>query len=178
MVYTFVIRSQDKISGTNNNSSYNINFRILPDEIKYYNIHYTFYTTPAFYYDHIDTGPSINNLCGNGWIECNLPFTKSSQSNGSPTKILGNWVRQVDNNADAGTLASGVTAVCYLQAVNGTTNVPRVISRPYIETLNVAVYNSFSNNLMTDSNIDGTLKSDMTNWILTLNLEPVFDDML
>jgi len=176
MVYTFVIKSTDKISGDNNNGTYSINFRILPDEVKYYNIHYTFYTAPSFYYDHIDSSDDIVNLCGNGYIECNLPFTKSAQTNGSPTKLLGNWVRQVDNNADVG--GGSVTAICYLQSVNGTTNVPRTISRPYTEILNVSVYNSFSNNLMTDTETNGTLTDDMTSWILTLNLEPVFEDIL
>jgi hypothetical protein len=176
MVYTFVINSRDKISGDNNNATFLVNFRILPDEIKYYNVHYTFYSTPSYYYDHVDSGNDIVSLSGNGWIECNLPFTKSAQTNGSPTKLLGNWVRQVDNNADVG--GGNITAICYLQSVNGTTNVPRIVSKPYTETLNVSIYNSFSDNLMTDTETDGTLTDDMTSWILTLNLEPVFEDIL
>jgi hypothetical protein len=176
MVYTFVIKSTDRIVGDNNNGSYSINFRILPDEVKYYNVSYTFYTSAGFYYDHVDTGPTIVNLCGNGYIACTLPFTKSSQTNGSPTKLLGNWTRQVDNNADAGTLTT-ITAICYLQSVNGTTNVPRTISRPYTETLDISIYNSFSDTLMTNSLTDGTKTADMTSWILTLNLEPLFDEI-
>lgn len=176
MVYTFVIKSSDKISGDNNNCSFLVNFRILPDEIKYYNVHYTFYTTPSFYYDHIDAGNTIINLNGNGRIECNLPFSKSAETNGSPTKTLGNWVRTVDNNADAG--GGNITAICYLQSVNGTTNVPRVISTPNTETLNISIYNSFTNGLMTDSGVNGVVTTDMTPWTLTLNLEPVFEDIL
>ena len=176
MVYTFVIKSSDRISGDNNNGTYLVNFRILPDEIRYYNIHYTFYSTPSFYYDHIDSSNTIINLNGNGRIECNLPFSKSAQTNNSPTKILGHWVRQVDNNADAG--GGNVTATCYLQSVNGTTNVPRVISKPNTESLTISIYNSFSNGLMTDSESNGTLTDDMTPWTLTLNLEPVFEDIL
>ena len=178
MVYTFVIKSSDRITGDNNNGSYLVNFRILPEEVKYYKIHYTFYTSPGYYFDHVDTGPTIVNLNGNGYIACTLPFTKSTQTNGSPTKILGNWVRQVDNNADVGTYASGITAICYLQSVNGTTNVPRIVSRPYTETFDISIYNSFSDTLMTNTLIDGSKTADMTSWILTLNLEPVFEDIL
>lgn len=175
MVYSFTIKSQDRISGTRNNGTYMINFRILDDDVKYYNLHYTFYTSPNFYLDHIDAGYIIQNLRGNGWITSNLPLTNSTSTNGSTTNILGHWVRQCDNNADVA--PANITATTYLYSTNGTTNVYRRVLKPTVEMLTIQIINAYDGlPVTTNDPQNGAANADMSDFILNINLEPIFDD--
>ena len=177
MVYTFVIRSENRISGDVNNGVYDVDFHLLPQDVKYYNLHYVFYTQPGFYFDHIDAGNSIVNLCANGWIETNLVFYKSMETRPqkcSSSHILGNWTRNVQDCKVGG---SGIPAISFLESTNGMTNVPRTILRPSENILNISVYNGYDGDLMCETTSTGSLYADMSDFILTINLEPVYDEL-
>jgi len=168
MSYTFVIKSQDKISGTNNSGTYAVNFRILPDDVQFYNATFNFYSSVGFYKDTISGGNDITYTTGNGYITTNLVFARSMSSNNSPTNNLGTIRRQLDSIALA-----GHPTLTYLYS-DCATNCPKIILKPQIETLNISIYNSFNNSLFVDTNYNGSsFLLDMTNWILTLTLEPI-----
>lgn len=169
MSYTFVIKSQDKISGTNNNGTYAVNFRILPDDIQFYNATFNFYSSVGFYKDTISAGNEITYTTGNGYITTNLAFSRSMSSNSSPTNLLGNIRRQLDNVAISGSHPT----LTYLYA-DCATNCPKIILKPQIENLNISVYNLFNNALFVDTDYNGgTFLLDMSSWVLTLTLDPI-----
>lgn len=168
MSYTFVIKSQDKISGTNNNGTYAVNFRILPDDVQFYNATFNFYSSVGFYKDTISGGNDITYTTGNGYINTNLVFSRSMSSNSSPTNNLGTIRRQLDSIALA-----GHPTLTYLYA-DCATNCPKIILKPQIETLNISIYNSFNNSLFVDTNYNGSsFLLDMSSWVLTLTLDPI-----
>lgn len=173
MSYSFVIKSTDKISGTNNNGIYNINFRILPADVEFYEASFSFYTTAGFYRDVVDAGNAITNSNANGYITTNFINSRSMNSLGSPTNILGNIVRQVD--------PTGISAhpnMTYLYADCTTNTCPKIIAKPTLEQLSISVYNTFGNGLFvnTDHN-GGTILTDMTSWIMTINLRPIKEQL-
>ena len=50
--YTLVLNSNDKISGTNNNATFQVNWKdFLPEEYDKYKMVYTFQTTGGYYGD-------------------------------------------------------------------------------------------------------------------------------
>jgi hypothetical protein len=170
MSYTFVIKSQDKISGANNSGSYNINFRILPDDIQFYNATFVFLSSGGFYKDSINVGNSFTNNNSCGYITTNLLNSRSMSSNGSPTNILGTIIRQVDANGFA--TGTGHPYTTFLSNCYNTI-FPKVILKPQIETIQISVYNAFNNTLFVDTDYQGNLAADMTSWILTITLEPI-----
>ena len=63
--YSLVINSADRISGTNNNATYQINWRdFLPDNFDTYKIAFSFQTVGGYYSDGVfsTTGPNV------GWV--------------------------------------------------------------------------------------------------------------
>ena len=106
MSYTFTINSKDKTSGTNNSGTYFVNFRILPDDVQFYKMSFSFYSNAGFYRDGINGTPVLTTTYALGSINTNLLLSRSMSSNGSPSQLLGNIVRQIDQVklANAGTL--------------------------------------------------------------------------
>lgn len=62
--YSLVINSADKISGTNNNATYQVNWRdFLPDNFNTYKVAFSFQTIGGYYGDGIfsNTGPNLGS---------------------------------------------------------------------------------------------------------------------
>ena len=78
-VYSFVINSKDKISGTNNNATYNLMFSILPREYKYYKVAFSFRCNPAMFVDTYDTtgNVDIDYSSQSGYIKTSLLLQNS-----------------------------------------------------------------------------------------------------
>lgn len=168
MTFSIVIDSRDKISGTNNSCLFNVNWNILPDNIKYWRLTYSFYTTTSFYKDSVSAGNAITYTASNGFITTNLFTPLSNQSNNSQTKILGFWVKQMN--------PTNITAhpyLTYLYSSIENTSAPLTILRPSNQNIQINIYNLFNNSLVVDTAHDGTQQADMSAWVLNLNFEPV-----
>jgi hypothetical protein len=169
MTFTFVINSNERISGNNNNGTYNVNFRILPKDVKYFRVTFSFYTKTSFYRDVISAGNNVTYTCGNGYISTTLVASKSVETDGSPTNILGFWQKQA--------IPTDITSHPYLNYLYSgieNTSVPLTVIRPINENISIGIFTLFSS-LVVDTDHAGTLLSDMTDWILTLNFEPVLN---
>lgn len=167
MSYTFVINSKDKLTGNNNSGSYNVNFRILPDDVQFYEMTFAFYSTAGFYRDTISAGNLITNTNANGYITTNLPCARCITSNGSPMNVLGTFVRQVDPTGNA-----SHPNITYLYA-DCATNCQKVYLKPQVESVQIQIYNTYTNSLFLDTDHAGANLADMSAWTLTIYLTPV-----
>jgi hypothetical protein len=170
MTYTFVINSTERLSGTANNGTYNVNFRILPRDIKYFRVTFSFYTKSSYYRDVIAANNTITYTCGNGYIYTTLVAPKSVETDGSPTTILGFWQKQAvptDINAHP--------YLNYLYSGIENTSVPLTVLRPVNENISIGIFPLCSLTPVVDTDHAGVLLSDMTDWVLTLNFEPVLN---
>lgn len=171
MSYTFIIKSTDKLSGNNNSGFYNVNFRILPDDVQFYEMTFSFFSSAGFYRDTISPGNLITNTNANGYITTNLVCSRCITSNGSPMNVLGTFVRQVDPTGN-----NSHPNITYLYS-DCATNCQKVYLKPQIESVQVQIYNSYTNNLFLDTDHAGTNLSDMSAWTLTINLVPIKEQL-
>jgi hypothetical protein len=169
MTFTFVINSNERISGNNHNGTYNVNFRILPKDVKYFRVTFSFYTKTSFYRDTISFQNNITYTCSNGYISTTLVAPISVETDGSPTNILGFWQKQ---NISTGINSHPILNYLYSGIEN--TSVPLTVLRPINENISIGIFTLFSS-LVVDTDHAGALLSDMTDWILTLNFEPVLN---
>ncbi len=171
MSYTFVIKSTDKLTGNNNSGFYNVNFRILPNDIQFYEMTFSFYSNAGFYRDTISAGNSITNTNANGYITTTLQCSRCVTSNGSPMNVLGTFVRQVDS--------TGILShpnITYLYA-DCATNCPKVYLKPQVENIQIQIYNTASNSLFLDTDYAGANLGDMSAWTLTITLKPIKEEL-
>jgi hypothetical protein len=169
MTYTFVIKSTDKISGLNNDGVYSLNFRILPRDVKYFRVSFSFYTKPSFYQDVITSNLLVYS-CANGFITVNLRTPLSVENSGSPTSILGFWTKQ--------TLPTGHNThsyINYLYSGIDNNSVPLTVLRPEVEQISIRILAMLDDLPVVDTDHAGAFEGDMTDWILTMNFEPVLN---
>lgn len=171
MSYTFVIKSSDRISGTNNSATYNILFSRLPREYKYYSVSFTFATDPAFFVDTYDTtgGIEVYYSSENGHIRTNLLSQTSMETNNSPSTVLGIITRSF--NTLNTTL---VNFICYMYA-NKSTNQEVVVLRPEVDQIKIEVNVNTSDFLMVSTDVNGNLQDDLPPYMLVLQFTPVKD---
>jgi len=177
MAYTFTINSKDKLTGSNNSGTYAVNFRILPDDVQFYKMSFSFFSTAGFYRDAINATPVLTTTYALGSINTNFLLSRSMSSNGSPSQLLGNIVRQIDQMklTTAGTLSTDF--VSFYTAFPEYTNQYKVILKPQIENLTIQILNNSTNALLVDTVQDGTASADMTAWTLTITLEPIKEQL-
>jgi len=161
--YTLYLSSEDRVSGDNNNATFNINWAsFLPNEYDKFKIRYSFLTSAGSYCD------SVNSQFGCCYIVADFKGQSLSynSSNNSTSLILGYSLREYP-----------ATYTCY-----NTTFLdypPKTISKPNQNTLNIQIYNvnkqdNLSNQLLVDTNADGTiLLTDMTKWVMVLEFIPI-----
>ena len=168
--YTFVINSRDKISGTNNNGTFNINFNILPREYKYYQVKFSMITDSAFYTDTYDTTGNVNILYApqTAIVNCSLLSSLSRQTDNSPSRLLGIILR---NQSQSTTI--GANSIRYFVAQENT-NVPITVLRPQQDNMTISIGTSSLGTFLVSTNLDGSaLQSDMSNYILVLKFTPI-----
>jgi hypothetical protein len=97
LTYTLVLNSADKISGTNNQATFNINWAaFLPMKYSYYKVIFNFQTTGGYYKDVAGT-----SIFSTGKITTNLQgatFSYDSSTN-SGTTLLGLIQRDIQTKA-------------------------------------------------------------------------------
>jgi hypothetical protein len=169
--YTFVINSRDKISGDNNNATFNINFNILPREYKYYQVSFSMITDSAFYVDTYDTTGNVDITYApqTAFVACSLLSPLSRQTDGSPSDVLGIIVR----NQSQSTSNVGANSIRYFVAQE-TTNVPITVLRPQQDNMTITIVTGSIGKFLVSTNLDGSsLQSDMSNYVLILKFTPI-----
>ncbi len=163
--YTLYLSSADKISGKNNNATFNINWAsFLPQNYTTFKVCYSFQTAGGYYKD----GASSNfNNCK---IVCD--FGARSYSYDTSTNAPSNTLGFAQRDLQTTTTNSNSFAGFFYQFP------AKTISRPTQNNLTVSIYNTslqnnLSNQLLLTTDNTGALSTDMTAWTLVLELIPV-----
>ena len=172
--YTLFINSNNKISGSNNNANYQINFDFLPHDCNYFKIAFSFNTASGYYKDN--TATPI--FYGNCKIVCDFDVKEFTYDTSTLGKSLCLGYAQRDNQTSSGNSA-GNTITCFYSY-----NTPKTICRPNKNVLNIQIYNLWSvlngaNTLLTDTNNSTSLtnsipSADMTPYSMIIEFIPLY----
>ena len=172
--YTLYINSADKVSGNNNNGTYNVNWAsFLPSDFQLYKVLFSFQTVGGNYKDGLynsteyifSTAKVVFNLQGRSFT-----FDTSTQSN----SISLGFIQRDLQVSGTGTNTSSNTLSCW----HGQ-NAPKTISRPSQNLVNVQIINNYNSSststvYLTDTNSSGSnLSSDMSAWSMILEFIPI-----
>jgi hypothetical protein len=165
LTYTLVLYSNDKVSGTNNNATFDINWAaFLPPQYSYYKVIFNFQSVGGYYKDVAgtsvySTGKILTNLQG-------ATFSYDSTTK-SGTSLLGLIQRDIQT-----TTSNSNTLSCFFYQ-----NASKTIVRPTSNVFTISIYNTYYiNTLLTDTNSSGsTPTSDMTAWSMMLEFIPIAD---
>ena len=162
--YTLFLASSDKISGTNNNATFIINFdSFIPRNYDAYSLSFSFNATAGYYKDTNNTivyshARIILDTIGRS-------FTYDTSRSGPSTTI--GFANREPSTANSNT--NGFN--CFFNY-----NPPITISRPTQSQLTVKIYNVQTNTFLVDTNTTGTTpQADMTPWILSINLTLILE---
>jgi hypothetical protein len=166
ITYTLILNSNDKISGDNNNATFDINFdTFLPREYSTYKVMFNFSTVGGYYVDN--TYATVPYMFSSAKIYANFAtkqFSYDSSLNCGST-MLGLITRDPQTTqSSSNTLSSS-----YLE------NAPKTINRPNQNVFTVSIYNNYiTNTLLTDTNeIGNALADDMTAWTMIMEFIPI-----
>ena len=164
--YTLSLSSRDKISGTNNNATFNINWdTFLPRKYDTYKVIFNFQTIQGVYmdatYNLIPTTFSTAKIYAN-FSTANYSYDTSLNG---PSTCLG----LIERDVQTVTTTSNRLSSFYYQ------NVAKTIGRPVINALTITIYNnSLVNTLLYDTNGGGTaLLGDMSHWNMIIEFIPI-----
>ena len=161
--YTLYINSNDKLSGTANNSpTFNINWNdFLPIEFALYKVVFSFQSIGGYY---VDPSGRATVYSGARVVAdfAGRSFTFDS-STSSPSLTLGYIQRDIQvSGGGANTLSA-----FYLM------NPPKTILRPNQNNFSMKIYNIYSGALFTDTNNLGVATSDMSAWNIIMEFIPI-----
>jgi hypothetical protein len=170
LTYTLVLNSADKVTGNNNNASFNINWAaFLPMKYSYYKVIFNFQTIGGNYKDAtynlvptvFSTAKIITNLQG-------ASFSYDSSTN-SGTNVLGLLQRDIQT-----TTSNSNTLACFFYQ-----NASKTIIKPSSNIFTISIYNNYlANTLLVDTNSGGTaLLTDMSAWTAMLEFIPIADSL-
>ena len=157
--YSLVINSADKVSGTNNNANYNINFQnFLPQNYDKYKVIFSAQTACGYYKDPVGNASSYGSA--KLLIDFNCRQYSYDTSKNSQSTVLGFLQRYGPTSAV--TTASTVLSTFYCQYP------PRCITRPITTNIHVKFINKQDNTPFVDTNSSGATTTDMTSYSIFL----------
>jgi hypothetical protein len=177
--YTLFISSDDKVSGTNNDAIFDINWDdFLPRKYQSYKVVFSFQTSGGAYKDFID-GSNLFNTARVVMDTYGKTFSYDTKTKSSSTTLgyihRDPQVYTVAADPGTGTNTSSNTLSCfYLQ------NVPKTISRPNQNQINIIIYNASTTDVTTGLLVDTSIISnvetagaDMTSWQMIMEFIPI-----
>ena len=171
MNYNIYINSNDKMSGKNNNATFQINWNdFLPRNYKYYNVTFSFQTAPGYYKDDTTNSKFYSNC----EINCDFYTTTFSFDTATKANSLTLGYAQRDIQTASGNNLKNTFACFYNY------NCPKTIVRPENNLITISIYNMAAivggtNTLLfdTDNATSPTVASDMTAWSMIMSFSPV-----
>jgi hypothetical protein len=157
--YVLYLNSVDKISGTNNNATYNVNWSaFLPYGVQQYKINFNFLSNGGQYKD-------VANYYASAKIYCD--FIASSNSYDSSTGCISKLIGLVSRDIQSSTSSSNTFSCFYGQ------NAPKTINAPTQNVFSISIYNTASNTLLVDTTATGNATVDMTAYMLIISFDPI-----
>jgi hypothetical protein len=167
-VYSIVLNSDDRVSGTANAAFFDAKFdNILPNDYALYNMSYLFNTSGNWYVD-----VSGSSLTTYSTIQINMALgTKVFRYDAGqniPTSLLGYAVRQEVKNPPLPNQ--------YFTSAND--NLPLTISRPSQGGVLITLLNYDTGASMVKTNYAGVAQSDMGKWSIILYFTPIVESYI
>ena len=160
--YTLFLSSADKISGTNNNAKFNVNWDLfLPRDYDTFQVTFNFNITAGYYKDTGNT-----TVYSHAKVVLDTVGRSFSYDTGTygPSLILGYANREPSSNT-----ANSTCGFNSFFAYNS----PKTINRPTESQIKVKIYNVKSSLLLVDTDSSGVATADMTPLVITLSFIPV-----
>ena len=164
--YTLFINSTDKISGTNNNGQYLVNWNDFLPQYNFFKMVFTFQTAGGYYKD----------FTGNVFASARIAFDTGGKSHSFDTKSLSQsaTIGYLNRDIQISTSSSNTLSCFHNQ------NSAKTISRPNQNVITIQIYNTSTttatNSLLFDTNSAGTaLSTDMSNWNMIIEFIPIED---
>jgi hypothetical protein len=161
--YTLYINSSDKISGTNNNATFNINWNdFLPRQYDLYKMVYSFQSTGGYYKDNgttaiYSTAEIIFNTQGKTF------------SYDTTTMATSNTIGYIQRDIQTANSSSNTLTAFYMM------HPPKTIMRPNQNLINISIVNTYTNSLLcnTDNGAPSAPQADMTPWNMVIEFIPI-----
>ena len=166
--YTLYLSSADKISGTNNNATFDINYSsFLPNDYTQYKVAYSFLSTGGYYFDVAGASPGNYNNCR---IVADFNTQSLSYDSGRKAQSITLGFAQRDIQI-AGSSSNSFSAFFYQYP-------GKTINTPNQSLLNIKIYNpgpqvGIVNQLLVNTTSAGITLSDMTSWNMIMEFVPI-----
>jgi hypothetical protein len=156
MNYNLYVSSNDKLSGLNNNGTYQVNWQDFLDvKVEKYKVNFVLTTNEGFY---VDSGPNaFGSSCIN--INTNSRIYSFNTSSKNQSNCLGFLTRSTN----------GFTTI----TGSPQNNLPVVIERPTSNQINISFINLQSGLPLVSTDATGNLQSDMTGWTGIFTFIPI-----
>ena len=161
--YNLYLASADKVSGTNNNAVFNVNWEsFLPRDYDSYQVTFNFNATAGYYKDIGNT--TIYSTAKIVLDTQGRSFSYDTSMTG-PALTLG-YANREPSNAVSNT--NGFNAFFGY-------NAPKTINRPTQNQINIKIYNVQGGILLTDTTTasPSVPAADMTPWVMILSFTPI-----
>ncbi len=164
--YTLYLSSNDKVSGSNNNCTFNVNWdSFLSRDYDQYKVCYSFLTSGGNYKDGVSNS-NFNNCS----IVCDFQGRSLSYNTATTatSRILGFAQRDMQSTSST---SNSFSAFFYQFPA-------KTISRPTQNNLSISIYNAgtqngLQNQLLVDTTAAPALGTDMTSWVMVMEFIPV-----
>ena len=164
--YTLYLSSADKVSGTNNNATFYVDWQnFLPNAYNEYKVIFCMSTAGGYYKDGTTTTYSIARVsCDFGGCR---QFCYDTNKRG-PGTVIGT----ISRDQQTSTSSSNVLSAFYYQ------NAARTISRPTMNYMTVSFTNLSTGSALVTTDSNGTASSDMTSYVLQMEFIPILSSLV
>jgi hypothetical protein len=159
--YTLYINSADKISGTNNNANFYVEWEsFLPVNYNEYKMVWCLQTTGGYYKD---TGSTTIYSTAKVSADFTTRQFSYDTAKGGPT----NTIAYITRDQKTSTTSSNILTSFYYQFP------AKTMQRPSNNTFNVSITNMYTGVPFVNTDSGGTAQSDMTNWQMCMEFFPI-----
>jgi hypothetical protein len=160
--YTLYLNSNDKVSGNNNNATYEVHWNdFLPERYDCYKVIFSMQTSGGYYKD-------VNpNIYSTGKVVFN--FGGKSFSYDTSTKSESLTLGYITRDPQATTTSSNILSCFYCQ------NAPKIINRCTTNLFTIQVFNTQTNPnvLLVNTDMSGNALADMTSYTMLIEFLPI-----
>jgi hypothetical protein len=159
--YTLYINSADKISGTNNNAIFYVEWEnFLPNTFNEYKMAWCMQTTGGYYKD---TGSATIYSTA----KVSADFGTKQYSYDTSKRSSSNTIGYLTRDQQTSTTSSNILTCFYYQFP------AKTIQRPSNNTFNISITNMYTGIPFVNTDNTGVATSDMTNWQLCMEFSPI-----
>ena len=159
--YTLYLASGDKVSGSNNNATFNIDWsQLLPVNYNEYKMIWSFQTTGSYYKDTAGTA-----IYSTAKVAINFGCRQFSYD--AATRTPSNTIGYITRDQQTTTSASNILSAFYYQFP------AKTMMRPSNNAITLTVTNMYSGLPFVTTDNAGVAQSDMSSWQMAIEFIPI-----